>query len=203
MQAGDQILEKTCSCHSQQINIFFATHENISMLYSFPPLARDNAHTLILGSMPGKASLAAKRYYAHSRNVFWPIIEKLLDIPATCDYEARAEQLIEHGFAVWDVIGSCNRASSLDSAIENDSIKVNDFALFFEKHSEISRIFFNGLKAEQTYQQHVLKKHPHLRGKMYRRLPSTSPANARMNFSEKLSAWAVLTDTDFFRLSPV
>ncbi len=169
------------------------------MLYSFPPLARDNAHTLILGSMPGKLSLTAKKYYAHPRNAFWPIIEILLEIPPANDYQARAEQLIRHGFAVWDVIGSCNRVSSLDSAIENNSITVNDFPLFFAEHPRISRIFFNGIKAEQTYYQHVLKKHQHLQEKTYCRLPSTSPANARMNFSEKLSAWKALTDTDFFR----
>ncbi|CAJ4551078.1 DNA-deoxyinosine glycosylase [Burkholderia pseudomallei] len=43
------------------------------MLRGFPPVASPGTHTLILGSFPGEASLAAAQYYAHPRKIGWSI----------------------------------------------------------------------------------------------------------------------------------
>ena len=44
------------------------------MLYSFPPLINSKTRVLVVGSMPGAASLKAQEYYAYKYNQFWRII---------------------------------------------------------------------------------------------------------------------------------
>ena len=158
----------------------------------FPPLAREDARILILGSMPSRESLAQQRYYAHPRNAFWPILAELLDIEAT-DYETRAIRVQERGIAIWDVLGECTRPGSLDSAIDERTAIVNDFPSFFRRHTGLRRIFFNGAKADSLFVRRVL---PGLdeaaAGLPRQRLPSTSPAHAGMRPAEKLEAWRVI-----------
>ena len=52
----------------------------MNWIEGFPPIASAAAHTLILGSMPSRESLARHRYYAHPRNAFWPILVELLGL---------------------------------------------------------------------------------------------------------------------------
>src|SRR5690606_16544447 len=72
-----------------------ATSDN-AQAQGFPPLSAPDAHTLILGSMPGQASLRAQRYYAHPRNGFWPILRDVLGLSATADYAAASAALVTH-----------------------------------------------------------------------------------------------------------
>ena len=116
----------------------------MSRVHSFPPLADAQARLLILGSMPGKASLQANRYYAHPRNAFWPIVERLFHLAPGLAYDERCAQLVRQGVAVWDVLMSCTRESSMDADIDTSSIVPNDFAGFFAAHPAIGRIYFNG-----------------------------------------------------------
>ncbi len=164
----------------------------MSRLEGFPPIAAPGAHTLILGSMPSAASLAARQYYAHPRNLFWPLVGAVLAIDPQLPYAERAQRFAAAGFALWDVLGACRRPGSLDAAIEPASIEPNDFAAFFEVQPEITRIFFNGATAQQLFQRHVL---PRLAGRLPAerlRLPSTSPANASIGHAAKLAAWRVI-----------
>lgn len=93
---------------------------------SFPPIADVNAEVLILGSMPGKASLTAVEYYAHPRNVFWPIMGELFDAKTTLPYEKRIAILQSTRIALWDVLESCIRDSSLDNDIQNASLTADE-----------------------------------------------------------------------------
>lgn len=162
-------------------------------IHSFPPITQEDVTKLILGSMPGKASLVANQYYGHPRNNFWKFIDPIKDIPQTLPYEARCTQLADSGIALWDVLKTCTRNSSLDSDIVESSIVANDFEAFLAKHSNISIIYFNGAKAEKIYLKYVL---PTLSSEYAQiqtiRLPSTSPANASIPLDIKLKQWSVI-----------
>ena len=161
----------------------------MSRIQSFPPISTPNAHTLILGSMPGIASLDANQYYAHPRNAFWTIIGEVLGIQATLPYAERTRRLAARGYALWDVLGTCHREGSLDSRIDENTMEVNDFADFLARHPGIDRVFFNGAAAERIFRRRVLdtlKSTPPL---SLIRLPSTSPAHASLALVDKILAW--------------
>jgi len=58
-------------------------------LYSFAPVVSPDARVLILGSMPGIASLKAGEYYAHPRNAFWPVMGRCLRFDPAMEYAER------------------------------------------------------------------------------------------------------------------
>lgn len=162
------------------------------ILSSFPPIAQADALILILGSMPSEQSLAQQQYYAHPRNAFWHIITELFNLSSTLSYAEKQLALIERQIALWDVIQSCQRVGSLDSNIK--SIVSNDFSEFFNQHSNIKHLFFNGGCAYNEYQKRILPTlEPKWQALPRTRLPSTSPAMASLSFSEKLDAWQQIT----------
>ena len=155
---------------------------------SFAPNSDLNARILILGSMPGRESLKAQRYYAHPRNQFWKIMATLLGFAPDLPYADRLLALQRHGIALWDVMRSCQRVGSLDASIESDTIEAHNFAAFFQRHPAIRSVFFNGATAQASYNKHVLPGLPAL-PLQYTRLPSTSPAHAALTLGQKLDAW--------------
>jgi double-stranded uracil-DNA glycosylase len=158
----------------------------------FPPIAKQDATILILGSMPGQKSLSENQYYAHPRNSFWPIIYKLFNINKTLKYEQRKSLLCNNKIALWDVLKSCYRKGSLDSEIDHSTIEANDFNSFFKMHCKIKMVFFNGTKAEQLFNKEILKSLQRHQDLKYHKLPSTSPAHAAMTIEEKLQKWQVI-----------
>ncbi|BDU16157.1 DNA-deoxyinosine glycosylase [Lysobacter auxotrophicus] len=157
------------------------------LLQGFAPVAARNARVLVLGSMPGVASLQARRYYAHPRNAFWPIMGALVGAGPDLPYADRLARLKSAGIALWDVLDRCEREGSLDSAIVDATAQANDFAAFFQRHAMLTAVLFNGAKAEAAFRRFG----PPLDAFGLRawRLPSTSPANASVPFAKKLAAW--------------
>ncbi len=154
------------------------------LLYGLPPIIGDGAKSLILGNMPSVMSLGAQQYYANPRNAFWRITGEIFGFDASAPYEERVSALTTQRIAVWDVLRSCRRVGSLDSAVEPDSMVANDFGQLFECHPHITRVFFNGAAAEKNFSR-LVRVAPDL---LYRRLPSTSPAQT-MRYADKLAAW--------------
>ena len=162
----------------------------MTTIHSFPPLSRADANVLILGSMPGRMSLQRKQYYAHPRNAFWPIVGELFGFDANLSYRQRRGALEQSRTAVWDVLKTCTRSTSLDSDIIESSIVTNDFNRFFSRHPDICLIVFNGAKAEQVFLRNVIPELDSPQRDIPRvRLPSTSPAHAAMSFDQKLRSW--------------
>jgi double-stranded uracil-DNA glycosylase len=161
----------------------------------FPPIARRDAHTLILGSLPGSRSLEMQQYYAHPQNAFWKIICALFDADGTLPYERRVRILTLHRIALWDVLAAAERPGSLDSSIVHATARVNDFRAFFREHPRLRRVLFNGRKAEQMFERFAK---PALGAEFSRIrfacLPSTSPAHAGMPFAKKLDSWRILEE---------
>lgn len=154
-------------------------------LTGLAPVLDPTTRVLILGSFPGAASLAAGQYYAHPRNVLWPILsaltgEDLIALP----YDQRLPRLLAHGFGLWDVLGACERQGSLDSAIRLPA--ANDFARLHALCPRLETVGFNGKTAGKFA--------PRFSQAGYRTvvLPSTSPAHAALSFQDKLTLWREL-----------
>jgi hypoxanthine-DNA glycosylase len=162
------------------------------MQIAFPPIIDSKSRLLVLGSMPGEASLAAGECYAFGRNAFWKIMGELLEIPPDAKYQNKVKALQENRIALWDVIESCERVGSLDSKIDHSTVVANDFCSFLKAYPRIKRIFFNGKSVRAMFDRHVQGK-PTLPDYLkLTTLPSTSPANARLRFDKKLEAWKLV-----------
>ena len=151
-----------------------------------PPVIGLDTRVLILGSFPGEASLAARQYYAHPRNHFWPLLGALTEAPlATMSYRDRLAAMRAQGIGLWDVYVACSRRGSLDGAIRD--AERGEVARVRRAAPGIALVCFNGQTAARAL--------PAWRAAGYATLtlPSSSPAYTRP-FSEKLARWREIRD---------
>lgn len=153
------------------------------MLYSFPPLINSKTRVLVVGSMPGAASLKAQEYYAYKYNQFWRIIFDLFAggrIPQ--NYEDKKQVLLAKGIGLWDALAACQREGSLDGNITEPT--PNDFPTLFKKYPRVHTLLFNGQAARNHFKRAFGDG-----GKFCVLLPSTSPAHASRPYEEKKILW--------------
>lgn len=159
----------------------------------FAPIAGPGIHTLILGSLPSRQSLAAGEYYGNPRNAFWRIMGELFGAGPEVDYESRTQRLVACGIGVWDVLQASVRPGSLDADIDLRSAVPNDFEGFIDRYPRVRRIAFNGRKSEELFTRFGCLSDPGRFGDLRTiSLPSTSPAHAAMSFQEKLTRWVIV-----------
>jgi hypoxanthine-DNA glycosylase len=144
--------------------------------------------------MPGVASLEAIQYYAHPRNLFWPIMAALFAIDHDTDYDSRIREIERRPLILWDTLQACYRPGSLDSNIDAASVQANDFPGLLRRFPGIRAIAFNGATSEKYFRKLVIPLLPESADIELLRMPSTSPANAAMNFEQKLAAWRRIVD---------
>ncbi|WP_322105898.1 DNA-deoxyinosine glycosylase [Paraburkholderia sp. J41] len=154
----------------------------------FDPVVDANTRVLILGSLPGEASLAHQQYYAHKQNRFWHLVGEVIgeNLPAMA-YETRLLTLRAHRVGLWDVVAQARREGSLDGNIRDHA--GNDLVALVESLPALEAIAFNGGTAARIGER-ILG--AHARRFAILRLPSTSPAYASMTFAAKLLAWRAL-----------
>ena len=136
--------------------------------------------------MPGGKSIELDQYYAHPQNQFWRFMGDIFGASQSIPYEERIKILKQKGIAVWDVLKACSRSGSMDANIKDPV--VNDFERFYQDNPSIKFVVFDSLTAENFYKRLVL---PTLSKELiYLRVPSPSPAHARMNYEAKRILWA-------------
>ncbi len=168
-----------------------------TILQGLAPSIANDCRVLILGSMPGAASLLQQQYYAYPRNRFWPLMAELCGFDLTLPYDEKMQALQVAGVGLWDVIGACERKGSLDTAIIRQSEQPNTIHHYIGHLSYLRVIALNGSKAAQAFNYHI---RPRLSEDILVRLnilllPSTSPANASFNTARLWQAWSVLKET--------
>ena len=146
------------------------------------------ARLLVLGTLPGEESLRRGEYYAHPRNLFWPIVFALFGEAPPPGYADRLSFVAQRRIALWDVCGAAQRIASADSTIAGEV--PNTIHQLLDAHPGIRTVAFNGSGARRLYDRHFAR-HAELR---YLALPSTSPAHARLGFAEKLAQWIALRE---------
>lgn len=151
-------------------------------LKSFAPVARADAELLILGSMPGEESLRQAQYYAFPQNAFWRIAGALFGFAPALPYARRLAALKKARVALWDVVGTCRREGSLDSSIK-DAVP-NDLPSLLARCPRLRLVACNG-GASYAALRRFFPDFP----LPVVRLPSTSPAAARLSFDRKLELW--------------
>ncbi len=151
------------------------------MYQAFEPLCGENPRVLILGTFPSPQSRGAGEYYGNPNNQFWRIVFQSLGVPFEApSYAEKAALLYGNNIALWDVLTACNVSGALDSNIRDPIY--NTAIPSFVSGRGIRTVLFNGGNAYTFYRRGI--------GETERRvLPSTSPANARMSFEQKLAAW--------------
>ncbi len=151
----------------------------------FPAVVNADTRVLILGSLPGEASLAVQQYYGNPRNAFWRLMEGVLDTPLVpLAYEHRLATLLARGVGLWDVIAQAERPGSLDAAIRDPA--ANDLIALIQTLPALRVVAFNGGTAARLGGRLVGDRIATLA------LPSSSPAHAARSFAQKADAWAAL-----------
>jgi hypoxanthine-DNA glycosylase len=153
---------------------------------SFPPVVDGRSLVLVLGTLPGEESLRRLEYYAHPRNLFWPIICGLFGAAPPAGYADKLRFVARQRIALWDVCESGERRASADATIRGEVPNAIDALLL--NHPGIRAVAFNGSGARRLHDRHFARRS----GLVYLALPSTSPAYASLRFADKLARWSEL-----------
>lgn len=155
--------------------------------HSFAPVVNADTRLLILGSLPGDASLAQQQYYAHPQNRFWHLLSEVIGVNLVeQQYQNKLAYLLQHGIGLWDVVASAQRRGSLDSQIREH--QQNDLPGLIATLPRLELIAFNGGTAAKIGTKILASMRATHRQLI---LPSSSPAYT-LPYAQKLERWKEL-----------
>lgn len=155
---------------------------------SFAPVVRPDTRVLILGSLPGEKSLEAGQYYAHPHNLFWSLLERVIDAELVgLPYKVRLDTILAHGIGLWDSVRSARRSGSLDSAMR--AVEGANLSALVAGLPELRVVAFNGKASERVGKPQIADFQVD-----FLSLPSSSPAYAAMPLATKQERWLRLKD---------
>ena len=134
--------------------------------HGIPPVFDERSEVLVLGTMPSPKSREAAFFYGHPQNRFWRVVAALFDEPVPEDNAERADLLLRHHIALWDVLESCDIRGVLGKA-------------------PVCRVFCTGAAAGRYYG----KLCEAASGFPASVLPSPSPANAAWSLPRLVEAY--------------
>ena len=103
------------------------------------------------------------------------------------------ECLQQAGVGLWDVIGQCQRAGSLDTSIVRGSEVPNRIPELLAGLPQLRAIACNGAAAHSAFQRWIAPALPPLAAALpVVALPSTSPANAAWSLQRLTGQWQAL-----------
>jgi hypoxanthine-DNA glycosylase len=156
---------------------------------SFAALADHRTRVLVLGSLPGERSLAARQYYANPTNQFWALMGEVLEEDlAPLPYDLRLARLGQRGVGLWDVFADARRNGSLDASIRDS--RENAFVDLARTLPAIKALAFNGGTAARIGRRQLGRDPAYA----VIDLPSSSAAYCRINFAAKAQRWKALRE---------
>lgn len=140
---------------------------------TLPALIPEPCRVLVVGSLPGEASLRKRQYYGHGGNRFWPLMVTLGLVPSAADaYEDRVAALRARGVGLWDVALAASRVRSSDASMRD--VVPNPLDSVVREHG-IRALAFNGTVARALFERFF----PGFEGAALLALPSTSGSNVQ------------------------
>jgi double-stranded uracil-DNA glycosylase len=116
---------------------------------------------------------------------------RIIGLDPNAPYQIRLDELMKNHISIWDTLKACDREGSLDQYIDETTETPNDVKGLLSDYPTLRAIAFNGDKSWRAFQYHILPGFSQVTTKELQLLPmpSTSPANTRMSFEQKLARW--------------
>ncbi len=150
--------------------------ENINV--GFKPIIYDDSEILILGSFPSVKSRQNNFYYGNPQNKFWNILAEIFGENKPIKINDKIEFCKKHKIALWDIVIESDLNGSSDLSLKHSKFKLADIESLIKLYPNIKTILCNGKLSYNLFNKYYKISLPCFY------LPSTSPANTKLNKNE-------------------